>query len=172
MFQRQPISIDPSRVVGMVLVGCLVLIPGCTEGDECAAAFYVFGTLLDADAGTGIVDATVAGQAFTNGERTGFRSGRIPPTSGLLPEPAEDGSFELVFNTFDQFPCPPHGPRPFPRPDQIEVIVVRDGCVQRVVIEVNEDTAFDIDSGFGNVDIIELKDPILVAPCGANQSGP
>jgi len=50
-----------------------------------------------------------------------------------------------------------------PRPDQVEVIVVRDGCEQRFLIDINADTVVDL--SFSD-DVIELKDQILVPPCG------
>ncbi len=56
--------------------------------------------------------------------------------------------------------CPP--PYEFPRPDRVEIIVVRDGCEQAFLIDINEDTVVDMD--FPD-DVIELKDPILVPPC-------
>ena len=51
---------------------------------------------------------------------------------------------------------------PFPRPDQVEIIVVRDGCESSFLIDINEETVVDLD--FPD-DVIELKDPILVPPC-------
>ena len=49
------------------------------------------------------------------------------------------------------------------RPDQVKVIVVRDGCEQTFVIDINEDTVVDLD--FPDR-VIELKEPILVSDCG------
>lgn len=149
----------------IMLLACLVQTRGCTEGTDCASALYVRGKLIDGATGTALTDAAVAGQTFTDGERTDFGSARLPASGALTPQPAEDGSFELVFNTGDQFPCPRLGPLEFPRPDQVDVIVVRDACVQRFLIEISEDTVVDLDSSHENVDIIELKDPILVPPC-------
>ncbi len=42
---------------------------------------------------------------------------------------------------------------------------MRDACVQRFLIEISEDTVVDVDSSHENVDIIELKDLIIVPPC-------
>lgn len=51
----------------------------------------------------------------------------------------------------------------FPPPDQVEVIVLRGACEERFMIDINEDTVVDIE--FPD-DVIELKEPILVPPCG------
>ena len=74
--------------------------------------------------------------------------------------PEEDGTFQVWFTRR------PHScgdvVTEFPRPDQVEIIVVRDGCEQTFLIEINEDTVVNLD--FPD-DVLELKDPILVGPC-------
>ncbi len=153
------------RATVIVLASCLVVeTGGCAEGGDCASALFVRGWLVDA--GTGPIDAAVAGQAFTDGERTDYKQGRLA-TSDEPPAWAKDeGSFQIVFNTGSQYPCPPLGPRPFPRPDQVEIIVVRNARVHRFLIDINEDTVLDVvDTDFPGYDVIELIDPILIPPC-------
>ena len=53
---------------------------------------------------------------------------------------------------------------PFPRPDQVEISVVRDECTQTFVIDINDETAVVDEEDPYNV-VLELKDPILVPPC-------
>ena len=54
----------------------------------------------------------------------------------------------------------------FPRPDRVEVIVVREDCEFSFLIDINEDTV--VDMTFPE-DVIELKDPILVPACGPEE---
>ncbi len=156
-------SIRAIGVAAVLSVGGLIAVVGCEDLRSCGSGLLVRGILLDDETGTAITDAAIAGQVFTQGERTDYRAGRLPSSSSVAPPlPSEDGSFELVFNTGSQYPCPLLGPRPFPRPDQVEVILIREACIQRFMIDVNEDTIVDLTFP---EDIIEIKDPILVPPC-------
>ena len=69
--------------------------------------------------------------------------------------------FELCFSTSlvrCQEPLPE-----FPRPDRVEIIVVRDGCEQTFLVEIDEDdTVVEVDS---LNERIELRDPIVVPAC-------
>ena len=145
-------------LLGVLVFACLLWVGGCVVGDY-GSFFWVRGTLLDADSLTAVQDAAVGGRTFTDGEETDF----VSPLSSLgnpqFPLSTEDGSFVLSLSEGFM------GYRPFPRPDRIEVIVVRDGCEQSFMIDINEDTAVDLedmelwDTG------VELKGPILLPPC-------
>lgn len=133
-----------------------------------AAILTVRGRLVDAESQEPLGGAVVGGNSFTSGDRTGsiapLRSSGVP----TLPPSDADGAFALEFARLGDPICegirlrppPPH--IEFPRPDEVEVIVVRDGCEQRFLIEVNEDTAVDPEAENG---ILELRQPILVPAC-------
>ncbi len=103
----------------------------------------------------------------TDGELTGSGGGgrTVQPSS-------EDGSFQLRLRSSEtKSVCGQASPSSlpaFPAPDEILVIVQREACEQQFTIEINEDTVVDL--GFPD-NVIELKDPILVPPCGAEESG-
>jgi len=85
-----------------------------------------------------------------------------------VPSIEEDGSFEhfLIEGYGGACACVldlfiPDSPGPT-RPDQVEIIVVRDDCEQIFRIDLTADTVVDLD--FPN-DVIELRDPIIVEPC-------
>jgi hypothetical protein len=50
------------------------------------------------------------------------------------------------------------------RPDRIQLIIVRDGCEQRLMIEINEDTAHFVEVE-SSLNAVEITDPILVPAC-------
>ena len=121
----------------------------------------VRGVLLDAETMEPLAGAAIAGATFTTGQEItrNFASDRQHISTA-------DGSFENVHLLPRGICFPiltvPVGPRGYPVPDQIEIIVVRDGCTQSFVIEINDETV--IDPTFPN-DIIELAEPILVRAC-------
>lgn len=85
------------------------------------------------------------------------------------PPPEEDGSFERTFDQTWYGICSPLGlgayfaePPELLTPDRIEIVVFRHGCEQSFVVDVSEHTVVDVE--FLD-DVIELRDPILVAPC-------
>lgn len=109
---------------------------------------------MDAGSGAALTEASIGGRSFIDGVEND-----IAPV--FVRELDADGSFGIVFSTyFGRCPVPD-----FPRPDQLEIIVVRDRCEQRVTIEINEDTAQFVDGEFPGEEVLELKDPILVPPC-------
>ena len=133
---------------------------GCRPFCDVAAVLFVRGRVLDTETLEGLSNASVGGRAFTNGEETDYVAPFIFDGSPTFPPPAEDGTFGVEFST-PLMPCQDPPPE-FPRPDQVEVIVVRDGCEQQFMIDISDDTVVDMD--FPD-DVIELKDPILVPPC-------
>jgi len=117
----------------------------------------------------GVSDAAIGGFLYTNGEKTSYRD-PLGPTVELdsLP-PDSEGRFQIRFRApeFGEACGAPPFERvvrdpPFPTPDQLELIVVIDGCEQRITIEINEDTVVDMSFP---ADILELREPILVPPC-------
>ena len=138
----------------------LMTFGGCLPCPLTGVRLFLRGKVLDAETLRGATDAAVGGRTFTEGEETDRVSPLIYDGSATFPPPEEDGTFQVEFNLNSPSCGPPI--LEFPRPDQVEVIVVRDGCEQTFIIEINEDTVVDMD--FPD-DVIELKDPILVGPC-------
>ena len=128
---------------------------------DCPAQFWVRGAVVDENDLTGLTDAVLGARSFTDGRETDY----FPPFTSLGtqsgPTPAEDGAFEMDLSTG---PMPCDRVPPFPRPDQVEIIVVRDECIQTFMITINEDTVMIDDDDPYDV-ILELIDPILVPPC-------
>ncbi len=139
-------------VVSVALLGCY----GCSD---CFPFLSLRGKLLNADAETPVTDAAVGGKTFTGGQVTDSVNPLTSRGIPAFPPPGDDGSFELRFVTGVLTPCPPPE---FPRPDQVEVIVLGGGCEQRFMIDINAETVIDLDFPDG---VLELKDPILVPPC-------
>ena len=166
----------PRRVVAvwgsvLVLAGAssslLVQLPGCVwfvRISYCSSLFYVRGLLLEPKAQEPVSGAAIGGRSFTDGEETDYDPAIIFDGSPGGPLSAEDGGFAVEFSKVVT-PCP--DPKPgFPRPDRVEIIVVRDGCEQTFTIDINEETARDVeDAECEYADVIELTDPILVPPC-------
>ena len=142
-----------------VVVAFYVLtISSCIIHGDCMSLLFVRGTLLEETTGAPIARAPVGGRAFASDKELDFT---VPVTTfggPNGPPSGEDGSFLLAFST-PLMGCPS---APFPRPDQVEIIVVRDGCESSFLIDINEDTVVDL--SFPD-DVIELKGPILVPPC-------
>jgi len=117
---------------------------------------------VDAESGAFVAGAILGGRSFTGGVETD----NVPPLifdgTPNGPPSQTDGSFILEFGT-SIVPCSP--PPSFPRPDQLEIIVLRDGCEERFMIEINEDTAQFLNGEFPGDEVLELTDPILVPPC-------
>ncbi len=156
----------------LVLLACVVAVPqiiGCTL---CAINFppnkSVRGTVIDAETLDALVDVAVSGATVTNGETTGSGGARV----GVPVEIEPDGSFELTIfspdsgsvcgSILDSSIIVSDTTPDFPSPDEILVIVGRDACEQRIVIEMTEETVVDLTFPDG---MIELIDPILVPPC-------
>ncbi len=132
---------------------------GCVFGDCQGVTVLVRGWLADRVTGEPLANVAVGGRSFTNGEVTDVIPALTIFGDSNGPPPDENGMFELPFRK-TLVSCTVASS--FPPPDQVEIIVVRDGCEQTFLIEINEDTVVDMD--FPD-DVIELKDPILVPPC-------
>jgi hypothetical protein len=119
--------------------------------------------LLDSESQEPIANATITAFTFTLGEVTGDGVTTIENQ----PSTENAGTVMITLRSEKLGGCgfPPfirdHLPE-YPDPDQVEIIVLRDGCEQRFMIEVNQDTVVDL--SFPNR-MLELKDPILVPPC-------
>jgi len=156
---------------GFALIGVLSLalsVHGCVPCGIFKRSLYLESQLLDEETGDAISDAAVGGFLYTGGEATSYRD-PLGATEGDMLPPDEDGRFRLRFFApeFSEVcgtgPFAPAGyDPPFPTPDRLELIVVRDGCEKRVTIELNEDTV--VDMSFPD-NVLELKEPILVPAC-------
>ena len=148
----------PLRVVTVLL---LLSVPGCPSWlpRDCWAGFHVRGRLVDSATGEPAVDVAYGMRTLTAGEQTSRVSTVLGSGEPRLPNRDDEGGFELVVGTGIR-PCDP--PPEFPRPDQVDMIVVRDGCEFSFLIDVNEDTV--VDMTFPD-DVLELRDPILVPAC-------
>lgn len=165
--ERLEVLILASVFVSLPLLGCW----NCFFPGDFVDYVVVRGKVLDADTLEGLSDTPIGVRTLTAGEVIGFVSGVASDRSGLksppIPLTGVDGTFAFSFTAGFREPCTtilgPRVPTPdFPRPDQIEVTVVRDACEQSFLIDINEDTVVDL--SFPD-DVIELKDPILVPPC-------
>lgn len=146
--------------VAAVCGGYFAQLIGCFPCAHDVAVLFVHGEVLDAETLQGATDAAIGGRTFTNAEETDWVPPLIFDGSATFPPPEEDGTFRVEFTRRSHY-CRDVVTE-FPPPDQIEIIVVRDGCEQTFRIEINEDTV--VDMGFPE-DVLELKDPILVEPC-------
>ncbi|MEK6675747.1 MAG: hypothetical protein AABZ47_08840 [Planctomycetota bacterium] len=141
-------------VVAVWLVG----LSGCIYA-HCSDFLYLDGMLLDGSAGEPIEGAFLGGTSFTGGEETYsfpaviFDGGPDQPPSDV------QGRFLLEFSS-DLGGCDP--PPEFLMPDQIEIVVVRDGCEQRFMIDINEETVVDLSPPN---DTLQLREPIRVPAC-------
>lgn len=130
-------------------------ISGCSTAD-CFNALVINGKVLDDATMQPLAGIPFGGRTITDSSTTIS----IEPSVGIIT--AEDGGFELPFvNAF--VPC--HPSSDFPRPVQLEIIILRDGCEQRLMIEINEATAQFVDGEFPGEEVLELTEPILVPPC-------
>ena len=145
-----------SWVVALVLL----MGAGCIHAD-CGNDLPVRGRLVDAESGAPVAGAIIGGRTLTDGAETDNAPPLIFNGTPLHPPSSADGSFVLEFATyFGRCPAPD-----FPKPDQVEITIVRDGCEQRFMIEINEDSAHFVDGEFPGDEVLELTDPILVSPC-------
>ena len=148
--------------IGGLTLSFILLGGGC-----CVDVWYgyrVHGVVVDADTLEPLTSADLGGRILKDGEELSLFSGS--PGLVNVPAPDENGGFVLRFVERHAGACNIGGiiyERPeLTRPDQVEVIVVHDGCEQSFIIELNEDTV--VDWAFPDDDI-ELKDPILVPAC-------
>jgi hypothetical protein len=135
----------------------------CFGGDYCSTALTVRGEVRDVETGEPIADAPIGGRTITDGLITGGG-----PAVGYNGEPImafteADGTFALkLFRTFYDADIPE--PCEFTMPDRVQIIIVHNGCEQRLMIAINEGTAEFFDREYPD-DTLEFKDPILVPPC-------
>ena len=143
-----------AALISLRACGCVGLFPfgECFPPGNEASLLRLHGNVVNAETIDGVNGAAVSATLITGGEEI------TRDRSSLLT--AEDGAFEIPLTAKGpQCVTPPD----LPRPDQVEVIVVLDGCGQTFVIDINEDTVVDLD--FPDR-VIELKEPILVSDCG------
>jgi hypothetical protein len=148
---EQMIRIMCTSVLLMRVVG------GCVCADF-GVTFPVRGTLVDAVSDKPLAGVTYAGQLFCGGDRI------LPEASGFPPSGA-DGSFAMDLGGLLGGIC-----SPFPvanpmirctRPDQIEVIVIRDNCEQRILIDITEETVEEDVA----TESFRLRRSVPVPPC-------
>lgn len=142
-----------AALLSMQSCGCAGLFPfgECFPPPNPDGELRLRGNVFDADTSQGLKGADVAALLITGGVET------TRDTGNYLTE--QDGAFvhDLIVkesrcvSTLD-----------LPIPDQLMVIVSRDGCEQTFVIDINEDTVVDL--AFPDR-VIELKEPILVPAC-------
>jgi hypothetical protein len=160
VLQRRMTQCAAAIVFALAIDGSPGCIPSCLFGDA-RGTLFVIGQLATAETDAPFAGGTVSVRTFTASSETARAEAVLfgaQPTPGL-PAPRKEGEFVAPLSTDLGPAC---RPPTFPRPDQVEVIVVRDGCEQSFVIDINADTVVDL--RFPD-DVIELKDPILVPPC-------
>jgi hypothetical protein len=142
----------------------LLLAAGCFPvGESCATALTVRGEVRDAQTNEPIADSPIGGRTITDGLITD--GGPAVDSQG---EPVRafteaDGTFALNFALYfyeDDVPEPCE----FPPPERVQIIVVRDDCEQRVMVEISNETAQFFDGPYPD-DLLELTAPVLVPPC-------
>ncbi|MEK6675829.1 MAG: hypothetical protein AABZ47_09265 [Planctomycetota bacterium] len=157
---RERLVISFAVIEFTLVAAWLIGLSGCIHG-HCRGFLYVEGVLLDGSTGEPIVGAFLGGTTFTESVETDSH----PPVifDGGPGQPPSDarGRFRSEFAT-SLGGCDP--PPEFPMPDQVEIVVVRDGCEQRFMflIDINEETVVDLSAPD---DILQLREPILVPAC-------
>jgi hypothetical protein len=159
---QQRNSLLPWRTVRFIAYMILLVVPlklyGCIHA-HCRRNLSIVGQLVDAGTLQPIEGAALGARSISDGATISetppsFRLDGVPRTSSDV-----EGSFSIFLTEGLLSTCPPPD---FTRPDQVEIIVLRDGCEQRFMIEVNQDTVVDL--SFPNR-TLELREPILVPPC-------
>ena len=162
-------GIRKTKIVLLLAAG--VVIPhevGCGPCWDAAVGYTIRGKLVDRDTREPISDAAWGVSSLAGGDTITYQPAVLSDGSQNTPPLDEDGSFtsllfEGLWGSCYRWETPQAlKPPELTRPDQIEVTVVRDGCEQRFLIDLNADTVVDME--FPD-DVIELKDPILVGPC-------
>lgn len=139
-------------------------VAGCfPPSNYCTTALTVRGEVRDEQTNEPIADSPIGGRTITNGQITGGG-----PALDYNGEPTNafteaDGTFALKFSaTFYEADIP--DPCQFTPPDRVQVIIVRDSCEKRIMVEINDETAQFFDRSYPD-DTLELKEPVLVPPC-------
>jgi hypothetical protein len=152
---------DSCLAMSWVIAPVALLGTVCIPHADCGGHLSVRGGLMEAGSGVAMAGAIVGARSFRNGAE----ASNVPPLNfdgtPNLPPSDTDGAFGISISTYFG-PCP--APE-FPKPDQVEIIVIHEGCEQRFMIEINEDTAQFVDGEFPGDQVLELTDPILVPPC-------
>lgn len=152
---------DTCLLMSWVIAPVALLGSDCIPYADCGGYLSVRGQLVDAESGTAVAGAIVGGRFFRDGAETSYVSPLMFDGTTNLPPSDADGAFGIGISTyFGRCPAPE-----FPKPDQLEIIVIRDGCEHRFTIEINEDTAQFVDGEFPGDQVLELTNPIFVPPC-------
>jgi|CXWL01.1.fsa_nt_gi hypothetical protein len=112
------------------------------------------GVILDAQTNEPIADAPVGATIIIEGQIVGQEP--AVDENGLPVGVPSDaiGAFALTVTTDMKLA----------RPDRVQLIIVRDGCERRIMVEINEDTAQFVDDEDGPA-MLEFTGAILVPPC-------
>lgn len=133
------------------------------DGAFCSTALTIRGEVRDVQTGEPIADAPIGGRTITNGLITAGGPAVDYNGEPIMAFTEADGTFALkFFKTFYDADIPE--PCEFTRPDRVQIIIVRNGCEQRLMIAIGEDTAQLFDREYPN-DTLQFNDPILVPPC-------
>lgn len=153
MFSRVSLTVGV-LAVALEVISCCPSTPG--------NLLELRGVFLDATTTLPVVGATFTTRTFTDGEETDFTNSvhRVGAEQS-----DEDGNFLTVFSN-GPFACDPVVEFPFP--DEIELVIFRDGCEYEVIIPINDQT---MDIGEAQTHEAEgfpaivLKEPVVVPPC-------
>ncbi len=154
-----------NRIPVLALVGCVWGF-GCT-GCICVdwvTRYGLDGTMLDLESGEPLAGVAISANFFRDGQPV---EGRVSETS--IPNESLDGGFGVSIAQDSGGWCGPIGylipnnrPTELEIPDQVELVVRRDECEVRVLIDLNAETlAYD---GPGNGRRF-LSNPVLVPGC-------
>jgi hypothetical protein len=144
---------------------CVTLLTtGCFPFEDfCSMALTIRGEVRDAETGEPIADAPIGGRTITNGLITAGGPAVNQSGEPVMAFTEADGTFVLKFSEYFYEPDIPE-PCEFTRPDRVQIIIVRDGCEERPIIDIDEDTAVFFDREYPN-DSMEFTAPVLVRPC-------
>ncbi|MEK6677123.1 MAG: hypothetical protein AABZ47_15900 [Planctomycetota bacterium] len=155
---RERLAISFAAIAFTVVAVWLVGMSGCIYA-HCLDFLYVEGLLLDESSGEPIAGAFLGGTSYTGGVETGFMGVLVFDGRPNGPPSDVQGQFQVEFSS-DYVGCDP--PPVFPMPDQVEIVVVCDGCEQRFMIDINEETVVDLSAPN---DTLQLREPIRVPAC-------
>lgn len=143
----------------------LSYVPGCVPS-PCGDKFYLFhivGEVRDVQTGDPLSDASVGVQLLANGQVVARRVAE----AGDAVVTGADGTFDqrVSYSVGNcNLTLPGVSPTPLPdlAPDEVEVIVNRDGCETVFTFDVNNDNFVDATA---SEQVLQLRDPILVPAC-------
>jgi hypothetical protein len=132
----------------------LLLLMSRIFGCEYVYRLTIRGVVADAQTRIAIVDAPIGVITITEGQITGAARAVDDAGEPLGITTDANASFVLSVDSFSRIP----------NPDRLQIIVVRNGCEQRLMIGINdENSQFYQDESLGSV--LELNEPIFVPPC-------